>query len=102
MAGPQPPGDPAPGPRAYREPHPVRVAAVLGGAAAGLFWLWLWTAYAPPALGRPGAPAAGLALGAAAAAVLVRAGDRGVATGLALGLAGGTAAAWAAAWTAQW
>ncbi|HEX5742017.1 MAG TPA: hypothetical protein VFY17_10780 [Pilimelia sp.] len=102
MAGPQPPGDPAPHPRGYREPHPVRAAAVLGGVAAGLFWLWVWTAYAPPALGQPAALAAGLLLGSAAAAVLVRAGDRGVAAGLALGLAGGAAVACAAAWSARW
>ncbi|MFY1596988.1 hypothetical protein [Micromonospora sp. WMMD737] len=73
----------------YREPHPVTGAGVASGAAVATVWLLLFGL-----LGR-GVPgyawwtllAGGLAW--LAALLLVRAGDRGVATGVAIVTAGG-------------
>lgn len=78
--------------RTYREAHPVRLAAVLAGVAAGTGWILLFGALG----GGPHAHA-WWTVGASCVAwvvalVLARYGDRGVAVGVAL--AGG------AGWTA--
>ncbi|GGK09356.1 hypothetical protein GCM10010123_44060 [Pilimelia anulata] len=77
----------------YREPHPVRLPSALGGAAAGMFWLWLWLTHTPPSVGPRTGVAIGWLLGAAATIGLTRSGDRGVAVGTAVGLALGGAIA---------
>lgn len=73
----------------YREPHPVTGAGVATGAATAFVWLLLFGL-----LGRdvPGYAWWTLLAGGLAwlsAAVLVRHGDRGVATGVAIVTAGG-------------
>ena len=85
---------PSPPPRpTYREPHPVRVGAVLAGAGLTAAWLLVGGLFATSAPGY-----IWLTLGAAAvawgsAAALLRLGDRGVATGIALATAIGVAVA---------
>jgi hypothetical protein len=68
----------------WREPHPVRVRAVLGGAGATLAWLLLFGLLATSVRAY-----VWLTLGAGLVAWLIalwlgRAGDRGAATGVAL------------------
>jgi hypothetical protein len=71
----------------YREPHPVRVGAVLAGAGIAAGWLLVVSLFATSAAGY-----IWLTLGAAAVAwasglVLLRHGDRGVAAGMGLSTA---------------
>ena len=85
---------PSPPPRpTYREPHPVRVGAVLAGAGLTAAWLLVVGLFATSAEAY-----IWLTLGAAAVAwgsatVLLRLGDRGVAAGIALTTAFGVAVA---------
>ena len=85
---------PSPPPRpTYREPHPVRVGAVLAGAGLTAAWLLVVGLFATSAEAY-----IWLTLGAAAVAwgsatVLLRLGDRGVAAGIALATAFGVAVA---------
>lgn len=77
----------------YREPHPVRVGAVLAGAGLTAAWLLVAGLVATSAEAY-----IWLTLGAAAVAwgsatVLLRLGDRGVAAGIALTTAFGVAVA---------
>lgn len=69
---------------AYREPHPVRIGAVLAGAGVAAIWLLLFGL-----LGRSAQSYVWLTVLASAAAclaalALARFGDRGVAVGVAL------------------
>jgi hypothetical protein len=69
---------------AYREPHPVRIGAVLAGAGVTAIWLLLFGL-----LGRSAQSYVWLTIVAslaawAAAFALARVGDRGVAVGVAL------------------
>ena len=91
---------------AYREPHPVRVGAVLAGAGGAAAWILIFALLATSARGF-----VWLVLGAAALAWLVAllltvVGDRGVAVGVALSAGSGVAIAIAlvvARWvTAGW
>ncbi len=80
----------------YREPHPVRAAAVFAGLGTGVLWLVLAGVLARD---LPTYAWFTLLAGAAAwgvAAVLVRLGDRGVAVGVAVS----TGFGWAVAATA--
>ncbi|GAA1748568.1 hypothetical protein [Luedemannella helvata] len=78
---------------AFREPHPVRVGAVLAGAGAAAAWLFVFAMLATSARGF-----VWLVLGAAVVAWLVAlllaaVGDRGVAVGVALSAGCGVAIA---------
>jgi hypothetical protein len=78
---------------AFREPHPIRVGAVLTGAGAAAGWLLVFALLATSARGF-----VWLVLGAAfvawlVALLLVVVGDRGVAAGVALSAGAGMAIA---------
>jgi hypothetical protein len=83
-----PSGPPRP---TYREPHPVRLGAVGAGAGATTLWLALVGLLVTGARAYAWATVVGGVLAAAVAVVLVRFGDRGVATGVALAAGFGVA-----------
>jgi hypothetical protein len=68
----------------YREPHPIRFAAVLSGAAAATVWQLLFSLLAVSARSYAWLTLASGALAGIAALVLARFGDRGAAVGVAL------------------
>jgi hypothetical protein len=74
------------GPRrpTYREPHPVRIAPVVIGAAMALAWQFLVAGFASSIRDLFWRTVFAVAVAAAVAALLARAGDRGAATGVAL------------------
>lgn len=83
-----PSGPPRP---TYREPHPVRLGAVGAGAGATTLWLALVGLLVSGARAYAWATMAAGLVAAAVAVVLVRFGDRGVATGIALAAGFGVA-----------
>lgn len=76
-----PAGPPRP---TYREPHPVRLGSVVAAIGAGGAWLVLFTLLGTGLAGRTWWLFVAGLLSWAAALVLARYGDRGVAVGLAL------------------
>lgn len=76
-----PTGPPRP---TYREPHPVRLASLLVGLAAGGAWLVLFTLLGDGIASRVWWVVVAGLLNWIAALVLARYGDRGAAVGLAL------------------
>ncbi len=85
---------PSPPPRpTYREPHPVRVGAVLVGAGLTAAWLLVVGLFATSAEAYIWLTLSAAAVAWGSATVLVRLGDRGVATGIALITAVGVAVA---------
>jgi len=78
----------------FREPHPVRVPAVLLGAALTLAWVVLLTLFAASARGVLALLLTAVVVASAVAGLLLRFGDRGAAVGVGLAAAvGGCAAA---------
>lgn len=80
----------------YREPHPVRVGSVTAGVIAALVWMVLFGLLGPDLAGYVWWTLAAGLLAWAAALLLTRHGDRGIAAGIALV----TAIAWSTAWVA--
>jgi hypothetical protein len=66
----------------YREPHPVRFSAAIGGAGAGTVWLALFGLLATSARSYVWLTLTAALLLTVAALALARFGDRGVAVGL--------------------
>jgi hypothetical protein len=82
----------------FREPHPVRVPAVIVGAATTLGWQILVSLFATSVRGLLTLLLMAAAVATAVAAALLRFGDRGVAVGVGLAATmGGCAAAAVAA-----
>jgi hypothetical protein len=85
-----PSGPPRP---TYREPHPIRVGAVLAGAGAAAVWLLVFALLATSARGFVWLVLAAAAVAWLVALVLAYVGDRGVAVGVALSAGAGMAIA---------
>ncbi len=77
----------------YREPHPVRAAAVTAGLGFGVLWLLFFALLATSVRAYGWLTIIAGLVAWAAAFVLARVGDRGVAVGVAMA----TAVAWAVA-----
>ncbi|WP_244368290.1 hypothetical protein [Micromonospora echinofusca] len=73
----------------YREPHPVRGAGVAAGGGAAALWLLVFGLLGPGLVGYLWWTLFAGAVAWLVALVLVRVGDRGVATGIAIVTAGG-------------
>lgn len=87
----------------YREPHPVRGAAVAAGGGAATVWLLVFGLLGPGVVGYLWWTLFAGLVAWLVALVLVRLGDRGVATGIAIVTAGGwsiAAAVLATRWAA--
>lgn len=78
-----PAGPPRP---TYREPHPVRLGSIVGGASVAAAWLLLVGLVAASVNGYLGMIAGACALAWAGAGVLAVRGDRGAATGAAVAI----------------
>jgi hypothetical protein len=85
-----PSGPPRP---VFREPHPVRLGAVLVGAAATAAWLLLVGLIASTIRSYVWLTLAAAGVAWAVAALLLRFGDRGVATGIGLSTSVGASVA---------
>ena len=85
-----PSGPPRP---VFREPHPVRLGAVLAGAGAAAAWLLLVGLLATTLRSYVWLTLAAAGLAWAVAVLLLRFGDRGVATGVGLATSFGAAVA---------
>ncbi|HEX6873116.1 MAG TPA: hypothetical protein VF163_18620 [Micromonosporaceae bacterium] len=68
----------------FREPHPVRLIAILAGSAGAAGWLMLWGLLATSVRGYLWLTLIAASAANLAALVLARFGDRGVAVGVAV------------------
>jgi hypothetical protein len=78
----------------YREPHPVRVGAVLAGAGVTAAWLLIFGLLSSSTRGYVWLTLLAVAIAVLVALALVFAGDRGVATGIAIMAGLGLAIVW--------
>jgi hypothetical protein len=85
-----PSGPPRP---TYREPHPIRVGAVLAGAGAAAVWLLVFALLATSARAFVALVLAAAVVAWLVAILLAYVGDRGVAIGVALSAGAGMAIA---------